>query len=152
MAHSRRCLLKHGVMFAFAGSRMLTPAAARATGVPYRVFTPDQVRILESLGEVLVPGSKKAGLAHYIDVQLSGAPADSLLMIKYLGINPPYTPFYLSGLAAAERNPDIASLPPLFYFALRNDAIDVVYGTPDGYRVLGIPYMAHIAPPPRWQA
>jgi hypothetical protein len=33
---------------------------------------------------------------------------------------------------------------------LRSDAVDVVYGTMDGYAALGIPYMPHIAPTKRW--
>jgi hypothetical protein len=33
---------------------------------------------------------------------------------------------------------------------LRADAVDVVYGTMEGYEALGIPYMAHIAPDKRW--
>jgi len=187
--------LKQGALFAFAGARFLTPAAARSAGLPYRTFTAEQVRTLESLGEALVPGSKKAGLAHFIDVQLSGPPANSCLMLKYLGVNPPFTHFYQSGLTAAQsaltaaapataasgtaasgtaasgtaaRRRVVPSLlqamtkdaiadwngPPasLFYFALRNDAIDVVYGTPEGYRSLGVPYMAHIAPPTGWGA
>jgi len=168
MPQSRRDLLKQGALFAFAGARFLTPAAARSAGLPYRIFTAEQVRTLESLGEALVPGSKKAGLAHFIDVQLSGPPANSCLMLKYLGVNPPFTHFYQSGLVAAARNPDVPSLlramakdaipdwngPPasLFYFVLRNDAIDVVYGTTEGYQSLGVPYMAHIAPPSGWGA
>jgi hypothetical protein len=36
------------------------------------------------------------------------------------------------------------------YFLLRSDAVDVVYGTVDGYAALGIPYMPHIAPTKRW--
>jgi len=41
--------------------------------------------------------------------------------------------------------------PPGFaYFVLRSDAVDVVYGTVEGYESLGIPYMAHIAPLKRW--
>jgi gluconate 2-dehydrogenase subunit 3-like protein len=36
------------------------------------------------------------------------------------------------------------------YLLLRSDAVDVVYGTMDGYAGLGIPYMAHIAPAKRW--
>jgi hypothetical protein len=172
MPRSRRDLLKQGALFAFAGARLLTPAAARAAGEPYRLFNPDQVRTLELLGEALVPGSKKAGLAHFIDIQLSGPAADSLLMIKYLGVNPPFTPFYASGLAAAAaaaaRAADMPSLlqalakddirdwngppAPLFYFVLRNDAIDVVYGTTEGFESLGVPYMAHIPPPSGWGA
>src|SRR5438105_605427 len=36
------------------------------------------------------------------------------------------------------------------YLVLRSDAVDVVYGTMDGYAALGIPYMPHIAPLKRW--
>jgi len=36
------------------------------------------------------------------------------------------------------------------YTVLRNDAIEVVYGTMEGYAALGIPYMPHIAPTKRW--
>src|SRR5438445_13271481 len=36
------------------------------------------------------------------------------------------------------------------YTVLRNDAIDVVYGTMEGYAALGVPYMPHIAPTTRW--
>ena len=39
---------------------------------------------------------------------------------------------------------------PLVYLILRSDAVDVVYGTMDGYANLGIPYMPHIAPTKRW--
>jgi hypothetical protein len=36
------------------------------------------------------------------------------------------------------------------YFLLRTDAVDVVYGTMDGYANLGVPYQAHIAPTRSW--
>jgi hypothetical protein len=36
------------------------------------------------------------------------------------------------------------------YLLLRSDAVDVVYGTMEGYAALGIPYMPHIAPTQRW--
>ena len=39
---------------------------------------------------------------------------------------------------------------PFVYLLLRSDAVDVVYGTMDGYEALGIPYMPHIAPTKRW--
>jgi hypothetical protein len=31
-----------------------------------------------------------------------------------------------------------------------SDAVDVVYGTMDGYANLGVPYQAHIAPTRSW--
>jgi hypothetical protein len=39
---------------------------------------------------------------------------------------------------------------PFVYLVLRSDAVDVVYGTMDGYAALGIPYRPHIAPSKRW--
>ena len=39
---------------------------------------------------------------------------------------------------------------PFVYLVLRSDAVDVVYGTMDGYAALGVPYMPHIAPEKRW--
>jgi hypothetical protein len=39
---------------------------------------------------------------------------------------------------------------PFVYLLLRSDAVDVVYGTMEGYAGLGIPYMPHIAPTKRW--
>jgi hypothetical protein len=39
---------------------------------------------------------------------------------------------------------------PFVYLVMRSDAVDVVYGTMDGYAVLGIPYMPHIVPTKRW--
>jgi hypothetical protein len=41
-----------------------------------------------------------------------------------------------------------SSIPaPIFYFAVRSDAVDVVYGTIEGFQQLGVPYMPHILPP-----
>lgn len=183
-ASSRRDFMKKGaglLTFAVAGGvKLLTPAQARAGGVPLRTFDRAEVRILESLGEALLPGSAAAGLAHFIDVQLSGSATDSMLMIKYLGLNPPFTDFYKSGLAGVDNaarvkfsqtfssleptdahalvagmaKGDIAGWSgppaPLFFFVLRNDAVDVTYGTVAGFEMLGVPYMAHIAPLTRW--
>jgi len=40
--------------------------------------------------------------------------------------------------------------PPLFYMMVRSDAVDVVYGTKEGFDELNIPYMAHIMPAEKW--
>jgi hypothetical protein len=171
------CLLT----FTLAGCETrLTPARARAAEVPFRTLAAADVTTVDALGETLLPGSSTAGLAHYIDHQLSGDPADSMLMIKYLGVAAPFTEFYRSGLRAtnaasqslhgrpfADCSPEQAAAllsqmagghvegwqgPPsgLFYFVLRSDAVDVVYGTKAGFEQLGVPYMAHIEPPSRW--
>jgi hypothetical protein len=158
----------------------LTPAQARAAKLPFRTLTAEDVKTLDALGETLLPGSAPAGLAEYVDHQLSGDPADSMLMIKYLGVAAPFDDFYRSGLRAtnaaaqslhgkafADLNAQQATAlvaqmsaghldrwqgPPagLVYFVLRSDAVDVMYGTQSGFELLGVPYMAHIVPPSRW--
>jgi hypothetical protein len=158
----------------------MSPQEARENEIAYGVLSDTEVSTLDALGEILLPGSATAGLSHFIDHQLGASPNDQLLMIKYLGVPAPFAPFYQGGLAALEAfsqaqksrafadlsqaeqtelvgqfaqvNPDGWQGPPgsFFYFVLRNDAIDVVYGTKDGIESLGIPYMAHIEPPSRW--
>jgi len=158
----------------------VTPEEARQQQIPFQVLNPQEVLTLEALGNVLLPGSATAGLAHFIDHQLNASPQDQMLMLKYLGVNPPFASFYSGGLAGldavagtqhgslfsemreeqqlelvgqiARGNPDGWSGPPaaFFYFVVRNDAVDVLYGTKQGIEDLGIPYMAHIEPPSRW--
>ena len=158
----------------------MTPQEAREIKIAYNVLSGLEVSTLDAVGEILLPGSAAAGLSHFIDHQLGASAEDQLLMIKYLGTPAPFTPFYKSGLAAlnkfsqmrkgqpfaelsqadqtelvgqfSQANPDGWQGPPgpFFYFVLRNDAVDVVYGTKDGVESLGIPYMAHIEPPSRW--
>jgi hypothetical protein len=160
--------------------KRLSPAEAKAQAVPLRTLSEAEGRSLEALGEILLPGAATAGLAQYVDHQLSGPPADSMLMLKYLGVAPPFTDFYKTGLAGAEaaaqaaHSKSLAALdakqgeglvgamaqgkiegwsgPPagLFYFTLRSDAVDVVYGTMKGFEQLGVPYMPHIPPQSRW--
>lgn len=182
---TRREFLRKGglglLLFQIDGvARWLTPRAARAEGLPFEVLTASEVRILEAFGETLLPGAAEAGIAHFVDRHLSVPAADSLLMIRYLDVPPPYAPFYRAGLASlehfaqAQHGAPFAALPahertalvramsgenpegwegppaPLFYFAVRADAVDVVYGTMEGFEKLGVPYMAHIEPPTRW--
>lgn len=160
--------------------QLLTPAAAAAAEAGFKVLTQAEARTLAAFGEALAPGARAAGIAHYVDDQLAKPPADGLLMIRYLDVPPPWLPFYRAGLAAldtlavarhgtgfagldagqaaaligaiAERPPEGWQGPPspLVYFAMRADAIDVVYGTEAGFERLGVPYMAHIAPDPKW--
>ncbi|MEM1103678.1 MAG: gluconate 2-dehydrogenase subunit 3 family protein [Pseudomonadota bacterium] len=138
------------------------------------------VKLLESFGETLVPGASEAGLAHYIDDQLAKRPEDSLLMIRYMDIPPPHDGFYVGAMAALDAsskvrfgapftelstdqkrafvgelssgNPPGWSGPPspLVYFVVRADAVDVVYGTEEGFERLGVPYLPHIAPETNW--
>ncbi|HLF29458.1 MAG TPA: gluconate 2-dehydrogenase subunit 3 family protein [Xanthomonadales bacterium] len=182
---SRRVFLRETgtlVLGFWAGGTLLqmTPAEARAQRLPLRVLGPAQVHTLEALAELLLPGSAAAGIAHFIDHQLAAPAEEQMLMIKYLGVEPPFQAFYTAGFAAldacamklhgrifpdlepehrgdlagriAQANPEGWDGPPapLFHFVLRSDALDVVYGTRQGVESLGLPYMAHIVPPSRW--
>lgn len=132
-------------------------ARSRASRPGLRFFTTHEAAQLDALGNALVPGARAAGLARYIDRYVSVAPANSLLTLRYLNVAPPYGDFYRKSLRrlgtyhdADETVHRLAKSEPLFYFALRSDAIDVVYGTMAGFRNLGIPYLPHIAPPVPW--
>ena len=159
---------------------LLTPRAARAQGVPLRTLNAAQAQTLDALGEALVPGARQAGISHFVDQQTSIPPEEALLEARILNVRPPYANFYraaLGGVDGASQKLKGRSFPqlseeeqrsfigdlrqnkidgwqgppaPFVYLILRSDAVDVVYGTMDGYANLGIPYMAHIAPTRRW--
>ena len=159
---------------------LLTPREAYSRDVPFTILNQAEVDTLEAICEHLVPGARENGVAHFVDRQLSLDPNDSLLFIKCFNVEPPYQGFYQSALTAISRTSKavygesitrldqdsavslIESLrdgnvsgwngppPPLVYHALRNDAVDVVYGTMEGFADLGIPYLAHIEPPRAW--
>lgn len=154
------------------------PRAARERGDPFVILDQRQGLTLEALGDTLLPGAAEAGIAHFVDQQL--ASPTPMLVLKYLDFPMEYADFYgrgLAGLDAVSRHrhaEGFAALPapereaivraisqgapegwegppaPLFYFATRNDALDVVYGTEEGFEKLAIPYRAHIRPPAPW--
>lgn len=167
--------------FTVAGARVfLTPSEARAADAALQALTAAEAASLEAVGEAFAPGAAKAGIAWFVDQQLTVPPNDSLLMARYFNVPPPYADFYGASLAAlngfsrvrheeafADLDNDTATQllrelltgepdgwqgPPalLVYLVLRNDAVDVVYGTPEGIESLGVPYMAHIRPPAKW--
>ncbi len=159
---------------------MLTPAQARAEGVPLRTLKPDEAATLEAVGEALVPGARQAGIANFIDQQISIPAEQALLEARILNVKPPFANFYraaigaINGASQARSGKPFAQLDaaaqhafidqmrqnkidgwkgpagPFVYLILRSDAVDVVYGTMAGYESLDIPYMAHIAPTKRW--
>jgi Gluconate 2-dehydrogenase subunit 3 len=160
---------------------LLTAREARAQNVPFRLLKANESATIEALGETLVPGARAAGVAHFIDQQLSVPPGDALLEARTLNVRPPYANFYRAAIGAVDtaskalnNGRNFTELSPseqhdfvdamrqnkveswqgpsgsLVYMLLRSDAVDVVYGTVEGYEALGIPYMPHIAPDKRW--
>jgi hypothetical protein len=182
----RRDLIKGAAIGALAftvgsAEALLTPREARAQNVPFRLLKANEAETIEALGETLVPGARAAGVAHFIDQQLSVPQDEALLEARILNIRPPYANFYRAAIGAADTaskalndGHSFAQLNPseqrdfvnamrqnkvqawqgpngsLVYIVLRSDAVDVVYGTVEGYDALGIPYMPHIAPVERW--
>lgn len=159
---------------------LMTPHEARARNVPFRLLDGHQGETLEALGETLVPSAREAGIAHYIDQQLSVPAQESLLQARIFNFRPPFAEFYRKTIMTVDDGSrklfgkEFAQLEAkdqrefvdrmrqnkvedwkgrpaaLAYAVLRADAVDVVYGTMEGYEALGIPYMAHIAPEKRW--
>lgn len=167
--------------FTVGGSQVfLTPRQARAADAELKILGAPEVASLEAIAEAFAPGATEAGVAWFVDQQLSVAPNDSLLMAKYFNVPPPYADFYracfdaIDALSRGRHDKAFAALGPaagtallkellagepagwqgppalLVYLVLRNDAVDVVYGTQEGIESLGVPYMAHIAPPASW--
>jgi hypothetical protein len=160
-------------------SVLLTPEQARAQNIPLQKLSDEQARRIELLAEAMVPGSVELGVVQFIDHQLNADPNEALLLAKYFEAPLPYIDFYAGGLVAAaamsETSPgkpleelDAAEMTQLvremsapgaavdgypvslFYLCLRSDAVDVVYGTPEGFKKLNVPYMEHILPPEGW--
>jgi hypothetical protein len=161
-------------------SVMMTPGQARAQGVPFRLLKAQEAEALEALGETLVPGARQSGVAHFIDQQVAVPPGEALLEARQLNVRPPFINFYraaitavdntaqaragrrFAALAAADQHDLVDAMRQnkidgwqgpaggFVYLVLRSDAVDVVYGTMEGYEALGVPYMPHIAPDRRW--
>ena len=186
--NERRTVLKAAVLAggllafvdAAGAKRRLTPAAARAQAMPFRVLSPREAATLASFADTLVPGAAAAGIAHFVDAHLAVPPADSLLMLRYLDVPPPWKAFYQGGAAALDAMAQtchqqhftalddrqrfelaaaLAAASPaqwpglpstLLAFAVRADAVDVVYGTVAGFEKLDVPYLEHILPESRW--
>jgi hypothetical protein len=159
---------------------LLTPRQARAQSVPLRTLKAEEAAALEAMGETLAPGAKAAGIVNFVDQQISGPADEALLQARILNVRPPYANFYRGALRAVDGASDkvhgkkFAQLSPdqqrdfvnlmrqnkidgwqgppgpFVYGVLRSDAVDVVYGTVEGYEALGVPYMAHITPAKRW--
>lgn len=145
----------------------------------YQIFSHDQADALAAWCNVIVPGAHQAGVAKFVDQNLSGDRASSLLLLRYLDADD-MVGFYRNGLLGIDaesrhrfgqpfaqltdprRKELIAAAaasdmqvwhdpdPNFFYFISRSDAVDVVYGTEAGFADLGIPYLAHIPPPKPW--
>src|SRR5579871_6453785 len=104
----RRAFMQGAAMGALAFSVggvdvLLTAREARAQGAAFKTLTSEQVATLEALGETLVPGAREAGIAHYIDQQISGPADDALLVARVMSIRPPFANFYRASLGAIDR-------------------------------------------------
>jgi Gluconate 2-dehydrogenase subunit 3 len=181
----RRAFMKGATLGALAftvgGSTvMLTAGEARARNIPFRLLKEAEAELIEAIGDTLVQGARAAGVAHFIDHQISVPAGEALLQARIMNVRPPFADFYRAAIAAVEGGSQKAygrkfteltaaqkvefvqnmrqnkiegwqgPGAPFVYTVLRSDAVDVVYGTMEGYQALGIPYQAHIVPEKRW--
>jgi hypothetical protein len=135
-------------------------------------------RVLAAVAEAFVPGAVRAGVVDFVTAML--ASPKPMQFYGYLNFSQPPRDFYPAALtslavfAKARTGKAVDALPSenlqevlagllapdvpgwngpppiLVYLSLRNDAVDVVYGGETAYDDLGLPYMAHIAPPRPW--
>ncbi len=186
MTLNRRGFMQVGALGLAVGSTLAAcaermSAAHASQGVSLApVLDSTLLAIADAIGDALVPGVSAAGFASYLDAQLACPPEQSLLIARYLGVEPPYRDFYLPALHAVDSwartrygstvlrldadacerlvqdladgtpEPWHAAPAPFVYFVLRSDAVDVAYGTRAGFACLGMPYMAHIEPERDW--
>jgi hypothetical protein len=159
---------------------LLTPREARAQGLAFKMLTADEAQTLEAIGDTLAIGARQAGIAHFVDQQLTQPPPLALLSVRVSEMRPPYVKFYRGALGAietaakamygrkfgecdeADQIKFVEALSrreirgwegpsqALVYSNLRNDAVDVVYGTVEGFERVGVPYLPHIVPERRW--
>ncbi len=171
MSFTRRQFIQRGAAVAVAPAVLAAAGktASSHANPPAIAITPAQWSLIEALAEAIVPGSRSAGLIAFLQRQLANPPEQALLMVRYLGL--PVTPIaFYQGLAeqlsaaqdgsatvdayalqaqmATDSVANWQGLPAsLYHFVLRSDGCDVVYGTPAGSKLLGLDYLAHIAPP-----
>ncbi|SDX76766.1 Gluconate 2-dehydrogenase subunit 3 [Ruegeria halocynthiae] len=145
----------------------------------YKVLTTTEAETLAAWCTSIVSGADQAGVARFVDENLAGDQAASLLLLRYLDASD-MAGFYRNGIMGIEKEclhrfglsfaratvvqrmklveAAIASEtqvwtdpdPNFFYFISRSDAVDVVYGTQLGFVDLNVPYLAHIPPPRSW--
>lgn len=160
--------------------RSLTPAQAYAQGATLNKLTPQQADALGAFVDALVPGARTEGIAQFIDHQCSVPPHQALLALRIANGQPPYIDFYIKALGEIDRQCNsrygkaFAGLTvddqrafidllrqgkleewrgppqPMIYSIMREDGVDVVYGTVAGFERLGVPYMPHVLPTARW--
>jgi len=81
---------------------LLTPREARAQNVPFRLLKANEAEAIEALGETLVPGARAAGVAHFIDQQLSVPAGEALLEARILNVRPPFANFYRAAIGTVD--------------------------------------------------
>src|SRR5579864_6941492 len=79
---------------------LMAPGEARARNVPFRLLDSHQGETLEALGETLVPQAREAGIAHFVDQQISVRPQESLLQARIFNVRPPFADFYRSTIVS----------------------------------------------------
>jgi len=104
----RRALMKGAALGALAftvggTTVMLTAGQARARNVPFRMLKENEADAIAALGETLVPGARDAGIAHFIDHQISVPAEQALLQARILHVRPPFANFYRAAIGAVDR-------------------------------------------------
>ena len=106
----RRAFVKGATLGALAftvgnSTVMLTARQARAGNVPFRLLKEAEADIIESIGDTLVQGARAAGVAHFVDHQVSVPPEEALLQARIFNVRPPFVSFYRAAITAKGLGP-----------------------------------------------
>ena len=71
--------------------------------MPFRLLKENEAETIEALGETLVPGARRAGVAHFVDQQLAVPAEEALLETRILNVRPPYNNFYRAAIGAMDK-------------------------------------------------
>src|SRR5581483_9553321 len=78
----------------------MTAGQARAQNVPFRLLKEHEGETIEAMGETLVPGARRAGIAHFVDHQISVPAEEALLQARIFNVRPPFANFYRASIGA----------------------------------------------------
>jgi hypothetical protein len=125
---------------------LLTPSEARAQGVPFRLLNANEGETIEALGETLVPFANLYRAA----IGAVDRGSEKVTGRKFAALSTTDQRDFVNNMRQNKIEGWTGPSGGFVYTILRSDAVDVVYGTMEGYAALGIPYQAHIVPTKRW--
>ena len=124
---------------------LLSAREAHTQNVPFRLLKANEAETIEALGEPKIAHAVKQP-----EIAVDNASQALNSGRKFAQLSPSEQHDFVDAMRQNKVQAWQGPGGSFVYLLLRSDAVDVVYGTMEGYEALGIPYMPHIAPDKRW--